>query len=215
MAKSSTPKKRPLKKVRPNKLTLWLKHYLNEPNPETFLNKTASAKAAKYQAKSENAFQVIGYQNFIKHQPLILKWLNDNKLSDTALRLKLSDLLETERTVFHKIKGKVNGEDLPAGIRVVAESSKMSYVGRGEDAEAVDDGETLLAINVADPEIQRKSLDMAFKVTGEYAAEKREHGGIGGGPIPLTAFPPEPASIEEWEKNRKIAEAKRLPAGTT
>ncbi len=86
----------------------------------------------------------------------------------------------------------------------------MGMSGRGEDAEPYDDGETLLAINVADPEIQRKSLDMAYKITGEYAPEKREHGGIGGGAIPLTAFPPEPKNMDDWIEMRKAEEQKLI-----
>ncbi len=86
----------------------------------------------------------------------------------------------------------------------------MSMSGHGEDAEAVDDGETLLAITVADPEIQRKTLDMAFKVTGEYAPEKRELTGKDGKPIPLTSFPPEPKTMEDWQKMREIEEQKRI-----
>lgn len=112
------------------------------------------------------------------------------------------------------MKGKVNGDDLPEGVTIIAESDRMSIAGQGEESMPYDDGETLLAVNVVDLEVQRKSLDMAYKVKGTYAAEKREHGGAVG-LVPMTSFPPEPASIEEWEKNRAIAEKKRLPAETS
>jgi hypothetical protein len=206
--------KRKNKKLRVSKRLVWLKHFLNESNPVTFLNKTASAKASKYKGRTEASFGQIGYENYRKHEATILKWLEDNKFSLSALRQKHSELLECNKTMFHKVKGTVDPNDLDDGVRIVAQSSKMAVSGRGEDAEVYDDGETLLAINVGDPEIQRKALDMAYKLKGEYAPEKREIGGIGGGAIPLTAFPPEPKTIEEWEKNRKIAEQKRLDATT-
>ena len=205
MAKTKKPTK-----LRPNKLALWLKHFLNEKNPNNFLNKTASAKAAKYKGKSEAAFHTIGYENYRKHEPNIAKWLEDNAFSHSALLLKHSELLETHKTVFQKVKGKVNNTTLPEGVRIITESDRMATTGHGEDAMPYDDGETLLAINVADPEIQRKALDMAYKVKGTYAAEKREMGGPGGGPIPLTSFPPEPKSIEEWEKMQRVEQQKLL-----
>ena len=207
------PKTKKPTKLKVNKLALWLKHFLNEKNPNTFLNKTASAKAAKYKGKTEASFGQIGYENYRKHEPTIAKWLEDNKFSLSALLTKHSELLETHKTVFQKVKGQINGE-LPEGVRILATTNKMEIAGRGEDAVEYDDGETLLAINVADPEIQRKALDMAYKIKGEYAAEKHEYGGIGGGAIPLTAFPPEPKTIEEWEEMRKKAEDKRLTDST-
>ncbi len=203
------PKTKKPTKLKVNKLALWLKHFLDETNPNTFLNKTASAKAAKYKGKSEAAFHTIGYENYRKHEPIIQEWLEDNAFSHSALLLKHSELLETHKSVFHKIKGQINGE-LPEGVQIIATSNKMAIAGRGEDAVEYDDGETLLAINVADPEIQRKALDMAYKVKGTYAAEKREMGGPGGGPIPLTSFPPEPKSIEEWEEMQRVAQKKLL-----
>lgn len=48
------------KAARPNKLNAWFKAYTDETNPKTFFNKTASAKASGYKAKTENAFACIG-----------------------------------------------------------------------------------------------------------------------------------------------------------
>lgn len=205
MAKTKKPTK-----LRINKLSLWLKYFLDDSNPVTFLNKTESAKHAKYKAKTDNAFTSIGCQNYRKLNPIIAKWLDDNKFSLSALRQKHSELLECNKTAFHKVKGHVDETLLDEGVTIIAQSSKMATSGRGEDAVEYDDGETLLAINVADPEIQRKALDMAYKIKGEYAPEKRELSGRDGSPIPLTAFPPEPKSIEEWEEMRTKAEKRRL-----
>lgn len=201
-------KKKKVTKPRVNKLSLWFKHYIDESNPQTFLNKTNSSIAAKYNATSYDSFAAIGYQNFKKLQSKVDEWLEDNKLSLSALKLKHSQLLETHKTVFQKIKGKVNEADLPEGAVIIAQGVK--YMNDGDDA--YDDGDTLLAIDVADPEVQRKSLDMAYKVKGLYAAEKREHFGKDGGPIEtkMTDFPTEPATIAEWEEQRAIAEQRRI-----
>ena len=197
-------------KLKVNKRLLWYNLFTNEANTQTFLNKTESAIQAGYKAKSYNAFKSIGCENFTLLNDKIGEWLDANKFSPNALKLKHSELLETQRTVFQKVKGKVNSTDLPEGVRIITESDRMLMSGRGEDAEPYDDGETLLAINVADPEIQRKALDMAYKVKGTYAAEKREMGGPGGGPIPLTSFPPEPKTVEEWEEMQRVEQKKLL-----
>lgn len=207
-------KKKPPKKPRVNKLQLWYKFYINENNPITFLNKTASAKAAQYKCTSEASFNSVGYQNFRKLQVRISQWLDDNKFSIAALKNKHAELLETHKTVFQKIKGQIDTDDLPENASVIAEGKKLVCGGDDDNREAYDDGDTLLAINVADPEIQRRALDMAYKVKGEYAAEKKEVTGPGGGPIEtkMTDFPTEPMTVAEWEALRNEAEAKRTKA---
>ena len=204
MAKPGKAKKPAKLKV--NKRGRWFQLFTDPTNPHTFLNKTESAIQAGYLAKSRDSFNSIGCENFTLLGDEIDQWLEAHALSLPALKLKHSQLLETHKTVFQKIKGKVNGEDLPEGAVIITKGVKMMNDGDM----AYDDGDTLIAINVADPEVQRKALDMAYKVKGEYAAEKRELGGFGGGPIPLTSFPPEPKSIEEWEEMRKKAELKRI-----
>ena len=91
----------------------------------------------------------------------------------------------------------------------------MGDNGDGEEM-IIDEGDTLLAINVADPEIQRKALDMAYKVKGLYAPEKREVFGKDGKPIEhrMTDFPKEPVDIVEWERMRNEAELKRISEKT-
>ena len=216
MAKKPTkkkPVKKSPKKPRVNKLQLWYKFYTDENNPQTFLNKLASAKAAQYKCTSDASFGSVGYQNFKKLQDRISGWLDDNKFSIAALKNKHAELLETHKTVFQKIKGQISTDDLPENVSVIAEGKKMAGYGDGDgdDRDVYDDGDTLLAINVADPEIQRRALDMAYKVKGEYAAEKKELTGPGGGPIEtkMTDFPTEPMTVAAWEELRNEAEAKR------
>ena len=175
MLKKST-KKKPPKKPKASKLMLWFKHFTNEQNRITFLNKTASAKAAKYNAKTDTAFRSIGYQNFTKLHKKIAKWLNDIGLSDESLKVKLLDLINAKETKFFQKDG------------VVIETREVESL-----------------------EVQRKSLDMALKVKGLYAAEKKELTGPGGGPIEtkMTDFPTEPMTVAAWEELRNEAEKKR------
>jgi hypothetical protein len=46
--------------------------------------------------------------------------------------------------------------------------------------------------------IQQKALDMAFKIKGSYAPERKEFTGANGGPIQTTNFPPDTDTIESW-----------------
>ena len=201
-------KKKKVTKLKINKRLIWFKLFTDPTNPITYLNKTEAAIQAGYLAKSRESFNSIGHENFSLLADKIEKWLENSALSHSALKLKHSQLLETHKTVFQKIKGKVNGEDLPEGAVIIAQGVK--YMNDGDDA--YDDGDTLLAINVADPEVQRKTLDMAYKIKGLYAPEKRELFGKDGGPITtkMTDFPAEPATIAEWEEQRRIAEVKRI-----
>ena len=189
------------KKPRVNKRLLWFKHYTDESNPATFMNKLGAAKAAGYKAKTENAFGCIGVQNYKKLQNEVLQWLDDIGLSETYLKQKLLSLIETKKTIFQKIKGHSDLTELHGDVFEIAKTHKMAWSGQGEEKEAFDDGETLIAINIEDPEIQRKTLDMALKVKGLYAPEKLEHTGNKGRPIEYTIVSkipePDPPPKEE------------------
>ena len=56
-----------------------------------------------------------------------------------------------------------------------------------------------------------RALERISKHLGLYAAKKHEHTGKDGGPIEtkITDFPKEPATIKEWEEQRKEAEEHR------
>ncbi len=139
--------KKPKAKIRPNKLALWLKHYLNEACSTTFLNKTESAKKAGYNA-TEDSLRQIGCQNFTKLNDKIEIWLDEQGLSENALKAKLLSLVEAKETKFFSSPVK-NENGIVTDIFV-----------KEIEIEAI--------------EIQRRSLDMAMKVKGLYAPERHE-----------------------------------------
>jgi len=136
------------KKERVNKQNVWLRAYLDENCSTTFLNKTESAKRAGYKCKDEASFRDIGYQNSIKLYDKIKKWLDEAGLSENALKIKLLSLMEAKETKFFSAPTK-------------------------DENGAVDDI-FIKEVEVEAIETQRKTLDMAIKVRGMYAAEKRE-----------------------------------------
>ena len=85
----------PLKKLT-GKQALFLRHLLDESNPDTFMNATGSAKAAKYNCSTENSYSLIGYENIRKLKPYISQWLDEVGLSEERLRLKIVELLEVD-----------------------------------------------------------------------------------------------------------------------
>jgi hypothetical protein len=169
-------RKRKNKKLRISKRILWLKNFLNDHNPSTFLNKTESAAQANYKNTSRQYLSEIGSRNASFYKAEIAKWLDDFGMSDDTLKIKLLSLIEAKETKFFQKDGKVTDS---------------------RDVESL--------------EVQRRSLDMALKVKGLYAPEKKELTGKDGGPIEtkMTDFPKEPESIADWEEQRKEAEAKR------
>jgi hypothetical protein len=72
---------------------VWLKAYLNEENPDTFLNATASAIAAGYKAKRRGTFRQIGYLNRIRLERKIAQWLDEAGFSEVQLKTKLLQLM--------------------------------------------------------------------------------------------------------------------------
>lgn len=167
-------KKPPKKKnTRVNKLNAWLYHYTNAQNPVTFLNQTQSAKAAGYKASTDESFASIGSQNFQKLKSQIETWLDENGLSEDALKIKLVGLLEGEETKTVTIKGIIDPDSLPPNAQVIVQGVTTKYTKNGD---SYDETETIIGINMQNKELQRRSLDMAFKIKGSYAPEKREHG---------------------------------------
>ncbi len=141
-------KKKPKVIIKPNKLAFWLKHFTNESCSTTFLNKTESARCAGYKAKSEESLRQIGCQNFTKLNDKIAKWLDEQGLSENALKTKLLALTEAKETKF------------------------FSTPVKDENGKAVDI--LVKEIEVEALEIQRRTLDMALKVKGLYAPERHE-----------------------------------------
>ena len=85
----------PLKKLT-GKQALFLRHLLDDSNPDTFMNATGSAKAAKYNCSTENSYSLIGYENIRKLKPYISQWLEEVGLSEERLKLKIVELLEVD-----------------------------------------------------------------------------------------------------------------------
>lgn len=171
---SQSTKKTPAKTKKPrvSKLNVWLHHYLNSANSRTYLNKTESAKAAGYKASSDDGFAQIGYQNFKKLQLKIEQWFDEYGLSENALKIKLVSLLDSEETKFMTLKGEVDEKDLPENAQIITSAKQVKY---SADGNRYTERETVIGINVKAQELQRRTLDMAFKVRGSYAPEKREH----------------------------------------
>jgi hypothetical protein len=149
------------KAIRPNKLSLWFRAFIDETNPATFMNQTGAAKAAGYRCTTDESFRAIGYQNFTKLHNRIELWLDEMGLSDTRLMLKLIELLEAKETKYFQKDGVVTDQ---------------------RDVEAL--------------EVQRRTLDMIFRMKGMYAPERHEHNGKGGGPIKAVAEMTDPELLE-------------------
>ena len=155
-------------KKRTSKRNIWLGHYLNQDNPNTFLNGVASVDAAGYKCKPENRSSV-AYQNYTLLQSKIEKWLDEVGLSEGKLKGKLQSLVGAKKTVFQKIKGAVNPEDLPPGYRLITTTGVTIENDKGEPI--FSDGDSLIEIEVESLGIQTKALDMALKVKGLYAPD--------------------------------------------
>jgi len=168
---AASPKQKKTQKApRVTKRDLWLKYYLDDSNPSTFLNKTESARAAGYKTKNDEYLRHIGCQNSTKLAEKINNWLDEAGLSESALKLKLISLLEGKETRFQTLKGKIG--QLKPGVEIIAETSQEKLNNKGD---AYTETESLIGIEVENLELQRRSLDMAFKVQGSYAAEKHDH----------------------------------------
>lgn len=116
---------------RASKLNLWLKHYLDEACSTTFLNKTESAKRAGYKASSEESFRQIGCQNFTKLNDKISKWLDENGLSENALKIKLVSLLDAKETRFFSWEGQVTDQREVEAIETQRRTLDMAMKAKG------------------------------------------------------------------------------------
>lgn len=92
------------------KLLAWFKHYIDESNPSSFLNKAGAAKAAGYQAKNDNCFASLGTQNFIRLKKHVSKWMDEVALSPEALKAKLYQGLNAKKVVTATHEGKITDE---------------------------------------------------------------------------------------------------------
>lgn len=92
------------------KLMLWKRYYLDASNPQTFMNATASAKAAGYRCGKENGFQSVGSQNLSKLKPEVDKWLIEHGLTEDVIKFKIIEGLGASETQFFQKDGVVTDE---------------------------------------------------------------------------------------------------------
>jgi len=110
--------------------TAWLKSYLDEGMP-TFLNASASARAAGYRAKTDDSFRAIGYQNRKKVAPKIAKWLDDHGFSDTRLKVKVLQLMEAKETRFFAHEGMVTDQRDVEALAIQVKATEMALKVKG------------------------------------------------------------------------------------
>jgi len=194
MAARKKPPGRQKGKSKSLKLTLWLKHFLNSSNPATFLNKSASSRAAGYNAKSDECFGTIGNQNFKRHRSKIQAWMDDEGLGENELKAKLIEGLNCTETIFkgHKVEGAayimhhgvayrmdeaLNSEDME-----LCECAKH-VLGLGARQGVVDTGYIIEQREVIPWDVRRKYLELAMDVKKMIGAKRLELTGADGGPI--------------------------------
>ena len=88
------------KPIRGTKRDAWLKAFLDEGNPKTFLNRTESAVAAGYNASSRQSFHCIGSENYRILKTQIEGWLDQVGLSEIAICLKIIKLMNAKKIKF-------------------------------------------------------------------------------------------------------------------
>jgi len=161
--------------LRPNKLNVWLYHYLNEKNPNTFFNKSESARAAGYKANNENNLYCVGWQNYKKLQPLIEKWLDENGLSEASLKSKLLELMDAKEKRFFSCAGKITDQVEVDALETQRKALEMAMKVKGmfEKDNAQQKSDLYVLIDRAD----RRAEEMANKVCREMEADKNKETG--------------------------------------
>ncbi len=128
---SEKRKKKPKTKgITTNKMALWLRAYLDE-GARTFLNKGLSAKAAGYKCKDDACFQSIGCENFRKLRDIIEKWLDENALSEAALKAKMLSLVNAKEIKFFSEKGVVTDQREVEAIETQRKTLDMALKVKG------------------------------------------------------------------------------------
>lgn len=161
-----------------SKKQIWLKLYLDEGSA-TFMNATEASAKAGFKCRTRYDHTRNGHKMLKAWAPDIERWVDEHGLSDARLKAKLLGLLDAKKTEFYLVRGKVDQGDLPAGCRVYFAGVQEKGAGKSKNTET----HTLVAVDVEEPELQRRSLDMAFKAKGLYAPERWELTGKDGGPI--------------------------------
>lgn len=100
----------------------WLKFFFDDSNGKTFLNATASAKAAGYNGSGDNSFAVMGCAQLRKVKEQLVTWLTDEGWTEDRIRLKFLQLMEAKKTERFAHQGRVieEHEDEDRGIQIQA-----------------------------------------------------------------------------------------------
>lgn len=154
-----------------NKLSLWFKHFTNEASTTTFLNKSNSARAAKYKCKDDQSFRNVGCQNYTKLYDKINQWLDEEGLTEIALKTKMLSLMNADETKIVKIKGAMDPDSLPGNCVIIGTTG---IIETDDEGSIYSTGESLVAVNLAAIETQRRTLDMAMKVRGMFKEDNKQ-----------------------------------------
>ena len=125
----------------------WLHYFLDKENKKTFFNRTESAIAAGYNGRSRGSYGAMGSMLFKRFKSKINKWLDEGKI------------IISNRYVCSEeaLKGKL--------ISLIAAKEKKFFS---------KDGIVVTTKTVEALEIQRKSLDMAYKARAMYQPKRIE-----------------------------------------
>jgi len=83
----------------------WLAAYCDPTSHTTFMNATASAEAAGYQAKNRRNLGVIGHENLQKLKPHVEHWLDQAGFTEERIKLKVLSLMDALETKFFQHEG--------------------------------------------------------------------------------------------------------------
>jgi len=112
----------------------WLRAYLNEANPITFMNKRRSAEAAGYNYRTTDTLSAIGNQNYRKLQQRILLWLDEVGLSEASIKRKIHNLAHAKKTKFFHRHGVITETVEVEALDIQAKMLKLAADIQGHKA---------------------------------------------------------------------------------
>lgn len=89
------------------KADIWERYYLDDSNGKTFLNATASAKAAGYNCTTDKSFAEIGRRNRERIQDRLSAWRGEFGLTPDMVVDKIRQLMEAKKTEVYLHNGEV------------------------------------------------------------------------------------------------------------
>lgn len=150
------PSKYIKKPPRLDKTTLWLSHFLDSSNKNTYLQRSNSAVAAGY--KPGHSAYTMGERNYKKYTDHISRWLDEVGLSENALKTKLLNLLDAQETKFFSDKGIVTDQRDVEALSIQQRALDMAFKVKGTYAPEKIDISGLNALLSALPEQVRAEI---------------------------------------------------------